>query len=277
MKDKIFKILKIIIINTGLFLLFIIILLISVLIDIASEGTAAPNQCMTKWEGKNCELYILEEPNGMSYNPGIFLYKDENLTEHLYDVVFDSNYIHLYEHREKPDDKVNEIATYTTISVSSNRDKAKFELVIRSPFCDVVLPKKIKLKNTKKNLTAQDIPYSYCYGDPSKLNNKVWTITSNYSSSLYLYVSNEGKSGVFTYIDRETKDIVEYNVIFDTEQIMTVYDKCTEEKIASYYVYYQEDDGFYAIMKTKVDEKWRFNEKLWFIKARGDIMLTPIN
>ena len=45
---------------------------------------------------------------------------------------------------------------------------------------------------------------------------------------------------------------------------MTVYDKCTDEKIVSYYIYCQSNDEIYAIMKEKFDEHCTWKDYMVF-------------
>ena len=89
-------------------------------------------------------------------------------------------------------------------------------------------------------------------------------IFSGKTVSRILFIFDDNKTGTLTWKARETEEETEYNVTFDSEQIMTVYDKCTNEKIVSYYIYCQSNDEFYAIMKEKFDEKCTWKEYMVF-------------
>lgn len=214
---------------------------------------------MAKWEGDNCELYIFERYKH-SPPPGILVYYDKNGVEHIYDVVYDVNVIFLYEHRNNKDDIVNEIAVYSLNPFSFGGNKVSYTSNINS-ILDTVLPENIILRKKENFLNIDDMPYKYCYGDPSKLTKKKWYCYSSLLS--YLYISDDGKKGTLIG-ENENKEEMEYNVTFDSEQIMTVYDKCTNEKIVSYYIYCQSNDKFYAIMKEKFDENCTWKDYMWF-------------
>ena len=212
-----------------------------------------PAYSMTKWEGKNYELYIFEFPNLHTEPdlyadppPGILVYHCENKKEYIYDVVFRGWNIHLYEHRENPDDHVNFVASYRVNDISRNEKKAKYSLDNSSKDIDIwnnyedehgyCYPQKLKLKKTEENLSIEDIPYKYCYGNPIfVIKSKNFSSSSSSSSleneSFYLFIFDDNKTGTLTWKARETEEETEYNVTFDSEQIMTVYDKCTNGKV----------------------------------------------
>lgn len=222
---------------------------------------------MTKWEGANCELYIFEAPNTDPnvYNPppGILVYRDKNKKEYIYDVYFSYFYISLYEHRENPDDVVNEVASYNLKDVSTNEEEVKFSL--RNNYEEnCYFPEILKLKITEENLNIEDIPYKYCYGNPIfVIGSKKFSFSWG-NDSFYLFIFDDNKTGTLTWKARETGEETKYNVTFDSNQIMTVYDKCTDEKIVSYYIYCQSNDEFYAIMKEKFDENCTWKEYMVF-------------
>ena len=137
-----------------------------------------PAYSMTKWEGKNYELYIFEFPNlhtepdlYAAPPPGILVYHCKNKKEYVYDVVFSGWDIHLYEHRENPDDDVDFVASYRMNDISRNEKKAKYSLDNSSKDIDIwnnyedergyCYPQKLKLKKTEENLNIDDIPYKY--------------------------------------------------------------------------------------------------------------------
>ena len=251
-----------------LFVFFIILILkINFYNDFRRFFVPCPN--MTKWEGKNCELYILDDMMADAGSsvfylpPGILVYHDKNNKEYVYDVVFDRWNIDIYEHRENPNDRVDRVAHYDLNDVSYDENKAKYSLHYRSNE-DVKIPEILKLKITEENLNIEDIPYKYCYGNPLfVIGSKNFSFSWG-NDSFYLFIFDDNKTGTLTWKARETEEETEYNVTFDSEQIMTVYDKCTNEKIVSYYIYCQSNDEFYAIMKEKFDEKCTWKEYMVF-------------
>ena len=56
----------------------------------------------------------------------------------------------------------------------------------------------------------------------------------------------------------------EYKVTFNSEQIMTVYDKHTDEKIVSYYVFIHFNNYLHAVMEEKFDENCMWEEYIVF-------------
>ena len=69
-----------------------------------------------------------------------------------------------------------------------------------------------------------------------------------------------------TWKEHETGEEKEYKVTFDSEQIMAVYDKYTEEKIISYYIFSKETGVFYAVMEEEYDDNCIFKEYMGFIR-----------
>ena len=212
--------------------------------------------------------------------PGILVYHCKNKKEYVYDVVFSGWDIHLYEHRENPDDDVDFVASYRMNDISRNEKKAKYSLDNSSKDIDIwnnyedergyCYPQKLKLKKTEENLNIEDIPYKYCYGNPLFVikSKKFSTSSSLENESFYLFISDDNKTGALTWkvkeTEEETEEETEYNVTFDSEQIMTVYDKCTNEKIVSYCIYCQSDDVIYLIMEEKFNENCTWKEFIVF-------------
>lgn len=253
-------------------------------IGLRRGGPDFPVHRMTKWEGKNYELYIFESPfpddsADVDNSPsGILVYHCENKKEYVYDVVFRGWIVHLYEHRENPDDDVDLVAYYRVDSVSRNEKKVKCsqlypydrgKIYIWHHYEDergYYYPEKLKLKKTEENLNIDDIPYKYCYGNPLFVikSKKFSTSSSLENESFYLFISDDNKTGALTWKVKETEEETEYNVTFDSEQIMTVYDKCTNEKIVSYCIYCQSDDVIYLIMEEKFNENCTWKEFIVF-------------
>lgn len=253
LKPKTNKIIKRVFI---LFCFFIPITMFSCLVNLKKADPF--HHVMTKWEGNNCELYIFDNRDKHSPPPGILVYYDKNGVEYIYDVVDNVNVIYLYEHRNNKDDIVDKIAVYSLNPFSLSGNKVSYTSNILS---DIILPEKIILRKNENYLNIDDIQYKYCYGDPSKLTKKKWYCHFDLIS--YLYVSDDGRKGTLIG-ENENKEEIEYNVTFDSKQIMTVYDKCTDEKIVSYYIFCQSNDEFYAIMKEKFDENCTWKEYMWF-------------
>ncbi len=238
---------------------------------------------MTKWEGKNYELYIFESPfpddsADVDNSPcGILVYHCENKKEYVYDVVFRGWIVRLYEHRENPDDDVDLVAYYRVDSVSRNKKKVKCSQLYPSDSGKIYIwhhyedergyyyPQKLKLKKTEENLNIDDIPYKYCYSNPLIYRSKNFYVPGDVGI-FYLNISDDNTTGTLTWKVHETGEEKEYKVTFDSEQIMMVYDKYTEEKIISYYIFSKETGVFYAVMEEEYDDNCIFKEYIGFIR-----------
>ena len=238
-------------------------------------GGRRPHVCpcpgMTKWEGKDCTLYIMEtiktkEGWFRATPPGVLVCRDVDKKEYIYDVMFVYDRLYLYNHREKTDDVVEQVATYHFKYASIDNKKVKYILESQT-YADDYFPETLKLKETVEYFNIDNLPYKYLYGDPTKFPNKEW-VDSYYDVKIKLHISDDGTTGALVCVDKSMGEETEYKVTFNSEQIMTVYDKHTDEKIVSYYVFFLSDEHFYAIMEEKFDENCMWEEYIVLHKTK---------
>ena len=263
----IMKVLNFVFVAIGIVTVFLIF------IQCMSQRLSIDIPIMTKWIGEDCELYVIERPlsdkiNSSSIYPsGIFVFYSKNGKKHVYDAEISHQMLYIYEHRENPDDVVCIVACYYLKDVSKNYKKVKYYLGNQNSI-KYYLPETLKLKLTEKNINMVDVPYKLCYGNPNVVMNKCKKLETKKMSNFYLNISDDNTTGILTWKDMKTWEKTEYNVIFDSKQIMTVYDKCTNEKIVSYYMFCQSPDMITAIMEEKFDKNCTWEEILFFIEAK---------
>lgn len=248
-------------------ILLIVLAYIFVSLYTCRRSCECPCPSMTKWEGKDCTLYIMEtiktkDGKFRATPPAVFVCHDANKKEYIYDVIFVYDRLYLYNHREKTDDVVEQVATYHFKYASRDDKKVKYILESQT-YADDYFPKTLKLKETVEYFNIDNLPYKYLYGDPTKFPNKEW-VDSHYDVKIKLHISDDGTTGSWVCVDKSMGEETEYKVTFDSEQIMTVYDKHTEEKIVSYYVFFLSDEHFRAIMEEKFDENCMWEEYIVF-------------
>lgn len=238
-------------------------------------GGRRPHVCpcpgMTKWEGKDCTLYIMEtiktkDGKFRATPPAVLVCHDANKKEYIYDVMFVYDRLYLYNHREKTDDVVEQVATYYFKYASRDDKKVKYILESQT-YADDYFPETLKLKETVEYFNIDNLPYKYLYGDPTKFPNKEW-VDSYYDVKIKLHISDDGTTGAWMCVDKSMGEETEYKVTFDSEQIMTVYDKHTDEKIVSYHIFIHFNNNLYAVMEEKFDENCTWKDYMVLHKTK---------
>ena len=252
-------------------ILLIVLAYIFVSLYTCRRSHVCPCPGMTKWEGKDCTLYIMEtiktkDGKFRAKPPAVLVCRDVDKKEYIYDVIFVHDRLYLYNHREKPDDVVEQVATYYFKYASRDDKKVKYILESQT-YADDYFPETLKLKETVEYFNIDNLPYKYLYGDPTKFPNKEW-VDSYYDVKIKLHISDDGTTGALVCVDKSMGEETEYKVTFNSEQIMTVYDKHTDEKIVSYYVFFLSDEHFYAVMEEKFDENCMWEDYIVLHKTK---------
>lgn len=221
--------------------IILILFCITILFSLTSCKSNPPDS-MEKWEGDDFILYSLDNSNGF------LVYKEDGI---VYDFFFEFGCaMYVYEHKESNDQPSVLVAEYGFLTnLSDDRWSCSLQKVHDESLNDI-FPTRLSFVKKTEDLTFDDIPYKFVYGNPIKQG-----ITHLQRYELDLYIDESGKTGYIEFVSDEEPEKV-LDAVFDDDGNMTIISRADNTKQATYSL---REEGVFICARLKEGQEDAFD------------------
>lgn len=207
---------------------FILVLCFIMLLSMVSCKSHGPDS-MSKCANSEYELYRFDDANG------ILIYT-KNEQKYVFDICFKyGNYLYVYEHRENEADAVEMLAEYTgLVSLIPNKCKYSLTRICDSSYEDI-FKSRITLKIKQRDISFEDVPYKFVYGDPVKQNVSCLECHEN-GADIKLHITEDVEGSYMEIIYDNSNIVTTFDVNFDMQGKMTLISRDNNGIRAQYYI-----------------------------------------